>query len=120
MTEVIAVLSQELKNHLPGWTILFETHAESVLAVGLDAIKFLTGENYTVLVLSASRPYSNLINLYKKNGIDVEKIFVIDCISKTHGTKPEETSNVQYLQSPSDLTRISIHLTERFKKMTGK
>lgn len=120
MTEVTSVLMQELQNHSPGWAILFETRNESVLDVGIDAIKFLTDENYNVLVLSASRPYPNLIRLYKKKNIDTKRIFVLDCISNTHGTKLEENSNVRYLQSPSDLTRIAIQMTELFKKITGK
>ena len=90
MTKVTNALAQELKNQPQNWAILLETRAENALDFGLEAIKFLTDKNYKILVLSATRPYPNLINLYKKKRIDVKKISVLDCISKTDNTKLEE------------------------------
>jgi hypothetical protein len=120
MSEAANILIEELKSHSTGWIILCETPLESVLTIELDAIKLLTDEDYNVLVLSASRPYSNLLDLYKKRDIDANKLFVVDCISKTQGARIEEASNVRYMESPRDLTRIAIQMADIFRTRKGK
>jgi len=103
-------LENELNNIPDGWIVLLETSAENVLEVSLVVLKFLSNNNYTGIVLSATRPYRNLIKLYKQNGIDTEKIFIIDCVSESYGGNLEESNNVQYIESVSALTSISISI----------
>ena len=72
----------------------------------------LTDQNYNGIVLSASRPYSNLLKLYRNNNIDVKKLFILDCISKSHGKGLEKAGNVLYLDGVSALTEISVSISK--------
>lgn len=110
-------LKKELSSLPEGWIILLETSAEKALEVSLAAIKILTDKGHNGFILSANRPYANLISLYKKNNIDVKKIFILDCICKSQGAKLEEADNVLYIESVSHLTDISLSLSECIKKI---
>ncbi|MCK4348055.1 MAG: hypothetical protein KAW47_05500, partial [Thermoplasmatales archaeon] len=114
-------ITQELNNLPEGWIVLIETSVEKILDASLSTMKFLIGEkNYIGIVLSASRPHKNLVNLYKQKGIDTEKILFLDCISKSQSMDLEETGNVLYLESASDLTNISLAIKGSMEKIKGK
>ena len=113
-------ISQELSNLPDGWIVLLETSVEKILDSSLSAMKFLIGEkNYIGIVLSASRPYKNLANLYEQKGIDTKKILFLDCISKSQSLNLEETGNVLYLEAASDLTNISLAIKGGMEKIEG-
>jgi hypothetical protein len=112
---------QEIDNLPDNWIVLMETSAEKALEASLSMIKHLINEkDYFGIIVSASRPYKNYVNLYEYRGIDTDKILFIDCISKSHGAELEETGNVMYLEAPSDLTNISLAITESIEKINLK
>ncbi|KUO41481.1 MAG: hypothetical protein AVW06_01240 [Hadesarchaea archaeon DG-33-1] len=113
-------IEKELTSLPEGWIGLLETSTEKAMKVNLATLKILTDKNYNGIVLSASRPYSNLVSLYKNNDINIKKIWVIDCISKSQGSKLGEDDNVLYLENVSALTNISISINECIKKIKGK
>jgi hypothetical protein len=115
----IKKIEKELSDLPDSWIVLLETSAEKAMEVSLAAIKILTRKGYTGIILSASRPYLNLVNLYRSNGIDEKKIFVLDCISKSQVTKLEAFENVMYIEHVSDLTSMAICITDCIKKIKG-
>ena len=108
-------------NSLPaGSIVMLETSVEKILNVSLLTIKFFSDKkNYIGIVVSASRPYTNLVRLYEQKRIDAKKIFILDCISKSQSLELEEASNVLYLESVSDLTNISLAITESMQQIQG-
>jgi len=116
----IGKIESELNGLPEGWIMLLETSAEKSLDVAIAAIKTLTDKKYNGIILSANRPYSNLIETYKRNSIDTEKLFILDCISKNQNTNLEMGNGVVYLESASALSNISISINETIKKNEGK
>lgn len=112
-------LEAELMNLPEGWIVLLETSAENALEAGLAAIKILTDKNYYFIVISASRPCSNLLSLYEKNSIDSGKITVIDCVCKSQNLNVKDSSNVLHLESVSALNDISISIGKIIGKIKG-
>ena len=112
-------LEKELSGLAQGWIVLVETSAENALEVSLAAIKILMDENYNGIIVSANRPYSNLLSLYKKNNINTKKLFIIDCLCKSQDAKPEQADNASCLESASHLTEISFALSECMDKIKG-
>ena len=98
--------------------IFLETSSDKFLEVSLAAIKLLSNKNDSGIIVSANRPYKNLIDFYKKNKIDVSKMFILDCISKNQ-FETNNGGNVVFLENVSSLTDISLHLDERIKMMNG-
>jgi len=116
----IEKISKELNNLPDGWIVMLETSPEKMLEVSLSAIKFLSDEkNYIGIIVSASRPQKNLIQLYKQKKIDTKKILILDCISKSQSLDLEEASNVIYLESVSSLTNISLAITASIQQISG-
>ena len=111
---------QEVDNLPDGWIVLVETSAEKALEVSLSMIKYLINEkDYSGVIVSASRPYKSSVDLYEHRGINIDKILFIDCISKSHGAESDETGNVLYLEAASDLTNISLAITESIQQIQG-
>lgn len=112
-------LIKELNEVMEGWIIMVETEAENCLELSLLSIKTLLERGYSGIILSASRPYLNLMDLYKKSEIKTEKIFVLDCISKTQSKTLDKYDNVLYLDGVSALTNISVSVDEAIKRIEG-
>ncbi len=112
-------LKKELSNLPEGWIVLLETTAEDAFKAGLAATKILVNKEYKAIILSASRPCSNLLELYKKNSIDIKKIFVLCCVCKSQGIKPKEYENVLHLENATALTNISLSLNKAIELIKG-
>ncbi len=113
-------IKKEFDNLPDGWIVLLETSAEKSLEISLSALYHLvTEKNYIGIVLSASRPYKNLVQLYQHKGIDTSRILFLDCISKSQSLDIDQTGNVLYLDSVSDLTNISLALKGSMEKIQG-
>src|SRR3989338_3834136 len=104
-------LAKEL-NNCPEWGIfLIETNAENILEVHLVAVKWLSDIKYTQIILSTSRPCKNLLNLYKRNNIDTNKIIMLCTLCQEKEKKEQENSNVIHIHSSSSLTEMSLALS---------
>jgi len=99
--------------------VLIETSAEHSFDASMASIKFLADKRDNGIILSASRPYINLVSNYKKNNIDTKKMFILDCISKKH-TEKMDADNVMFLENASALTDIAVSLGEHMQMIDGK
>ena len=115
----IKKLEEELSNLPEGSIVLLETSAENSFELSMALMGILTNRNDNGIVLSASRPYVNLVSMYQKNNIDLNKIFILDLVSKSQNGEVEQ-DNVLFLENVSALTDISLSLNERFKMNNGK
>jgi len=112
ITEDIEKLKEQLQNTPDDFIVLIETTADKYLEVSMAAVKYLAQKNDKGIVISVNRPYNNLTKMYKNNDIDVSKMFVIDCISKTQNGHADDT-NVSYMENASSLTDISLSISEK-------
>ena len=103
-----------------GYIVLVETSSENALASGLEIVKFLVDNSQKGIIISASRPYSNIISLYKKSNIDTGKLFFIDLVSQGQSENLEKANNVVYIEHVSDLTSISISLVKAIETIKGQ
>jgi hypothetical protein len=115
----IKKIDKIIKKLPEGWIVLIRTTSEKSSEISLNSIKLLTGKTYTGIVVSANRPYQNLSSIYKSSKIDMEKIFVIDCVSKG-GQGTSKSKNVLYSGSISSLTDISLLISRLIGKIKGK
>ena len=113
-------LTRELAEMPEGSIALVETGEEMLGQVGLISIKSLTDSGFSVLLLSASRPYQNLSSIYKAKGVDLSRLYCIDCISKSHDSGVQDSDNVRYLANVSDLTEMLLAINGFLSRMKGK
>jgi hypothetical protein len=78
----------------------------------INLIKMLLSRDYYVLVVTANQPYEILKKNYERNGIPMEKIFVVDTVTKyAMGHDHEPVPNCRFVSNPSDLTDLGIAIT---------
>jgi len=107
-------LKGEFKDLPENWIIMLEASAEKLLSISLESMKILTQKGLSAIVLSTSRPCTNLIKLYKNKKINVNKIIVLCCVCKSQDSSVKDTNNVIHIHSVDALTEISVAL----KKVT--
>ncbi|MBI4361862.1 MAG: hypothetical protein HY558_01670 [Euryarchaeota archaeon] len=103
------LIAKELRGLPDGWSVLLETRAENALEVALAALRVMTDKGYRGIVVSATRPYANLSGLYRESDIDLKRVFVIDCISKSQNPRIVDADNVHYLDGVS-VTSVGVSL----------
>ena len=65
--------------------------------------------------ITINRPYKSMVQLFKKENMDVQNLFFIDCITKELKER-EQAKNCYFVGSPSNLTEIAIALDPVFKE----
>jgi hypothetical protein len=105
---------QKLKK---GSIVLVETSQHELLPTHLKTVRHLSKKGYFGVVVSASRPYQDLLAHYAPHKISSDDLFVIDCISEGEG---EQTDNAIYVESPCSLTEISLAIIEVINQVEGK
>ena len=117
---VIKKLAEELNSIPEDYIVLVETSAEKSFEISTAYTKLLSKKNDSGIIVSANRPYPNLVNIYKKNDIDVSKMFVLDCISKSLNGQDNNAVNVKYVENLSSLTDISLMIHEQINITNGR
>jgi hypothetical protein len=72
------------------------------------------------LYVTLNRSYEFMQETLRKEKIDTEKIFFVDAITKGTGKKVIFNENVEYVESPRDLTSLSVAIEESYKKLSEK
>lgn len=115
----IKKLRQELNNVPDDFIVLVEIKAEDAFEVTLESVKLLTEKNDHGIIISASRPYLNLLNNYERRNIDTKKVHIVDLISKNQDPDVQ-AENVMFVDNASSLTHISLSVNDYIKKLNGK
>ncbi len=109
-------LQKELANLPDEWIALVETSANKIINVNTACMKYFIDKNYTGIVLSASRPCTNLLKLYEENKIDKSKILVLCCVC----TGESKQENVIHIGSETALTSMALAISKAFQGVKGR
>ncbi len=97
--------------------VLLIVSAQKYLEVSMEVLQhYCNEENSSCVYVSVNRPYTNLMNLIKKNKINSEKIFVIDAITPDSARR-EDVENAVFIGNPKGLTDISISANSAVKNL---
>lgn len=98
--------------------ILYLVSAEKYVQVNVALLKKLVhDEKMHGVYITINRPYQNLLEIFKKNGVPVDHIFFIDAITKMTGGKETDAPNCIFLDSPTNLTDITIAVKQAISLM---
>lgn len=85
--------------------------------INLGLLNFLINEKkHKGSYIAINKPYKNIIDILNKNKIDSNQLFFIDCMTKKAGGQTTNITNCSFINTPSDLTNLSIELEKLFKK----
>jgi len=100
---------------------LIMASASDIRNQNIELIKMLVAKDYHVLVITTNQPYDILNKNYEKCGILMEKIFVIDTVTKyALGHDHEPVKTCRFVNNPADLTAIGIAVTESLSGLKEK
>ncbi len=87
----------------------------------IELIKMLLAKDYHVLVIATNQPFDVLKKNFEKSGIPLEKISVVDTVTKyALGRDHDPERNCRFVSNPADLTGIGIAVTESLAGLKGK
>ena len=121
-------LDKFLKNMPLNKVVLFLANPKKYMDINLEIIKIVMKENkFSGIYVTVNRPFSTLMDIMKKKGIDTDRIFFIDCITKMIPAprgislipqkKFEIKKNCIFIPSPARLTEIGLALSEALAGM---
>ena len=71
-----------------------------------------------ICYVSLNRPHNTLMSSFKKEGISIDKMFVVDAITRT-AMVPPECSSCDYVSSPGALTELSVAISKVMDRKEG-
>jgi KaiC/GvpD/RAD55 family RecA-like ATPase len=99
--------------------VLYSIRPEKYFQEVLKILKTASKGN-SLIYVTTNKPYSYLTRSFKEKGINADKIFFVDCISEHIKEKIPEAANCVSVESPQNLTAISIAVNESIKNLKGK
>ena len=117
MPEMGNIISRDFGKLRNEWIVLIEANSEDISGVVIDILKAIIGKKNEGVIVSASRPFINLVSILKEKDIDIKKLSFIDCVTQPTGEKTERPCT--FVQTSANLTEISIALEESSKNFKG-
>lgn len=100
---------------------LIMASATEIRKKNLELIRVLLEKGNDVLVITANQPYDVLKKDYQMNDIPMEKVYIVDTVTKyAMGHDHEPVENCRFVSTPSDMTAIGIAVTESLKELKGR
>jgi len=95
--------------------------ASNIRNENIELIKMLLAKEYYVLVITTNQPYDVLKKNYEKQGVAMEKVYIVDTVTKyALGHDHEPVTNCRFINNPADMTSIGIAVTESLGGLKGK
>jgi KaiC/GvpD/RAD55 family RecA-like ATPase len=116
-------VSEKLKMNLKGlpenYVVLLLSDSNNYLETNLALLKALTEDGDTVIFVTMIRPSEVLVKLFDQNGINKDKIYIIDCVSTLTEQYKKHTSHEVFVQ-PNNLSAIAMAINEMALRLEGK
>ncbi|MFH1256589.1 MAG: hypothetical protein V1494_04830 [Candidatus Diapherotrites archaeon] len=88
--------------------------------LNLELVRRFIKQGYSIIYISVNRPCKLMSEKFEGRGIACEKFFFVDCASFLSNEMLDRKKNVLLVNSPSDLTSISIALTKLVERTRGR
>jgi len=93
---------------------------DRINAMNISVIKNILSRSCTPIIITVNQPYKVLAKIYAREGIDMEKIYVIDAVTQYSGGVCEPTAKVKFVNNPANLTDLGIAITELLKQIPSE
>lgn len=82
--------------------------------------RYLIRKGFHGVYVTLNNPVDTLIKDFKEEGIDLKKIFFVDCVSRGTGEKFKKQRNALYLDDLKNLIELKLLIQEAIKKIKNK
>lgn len=106
-------MNKEIINLNTYSALLFITKGEDYFNTIIEVLKKKIVNETAGIYVSLNRPYNSLLDIFKKEGIDSEKIIFIDCVTKMVSNEAvNNVENVIFINTPQDLNKLSVAISK--------
>ncbi|MBU4501742.1 MAG: DUF835 domain-containing protein [Nanoarchaeota archaeon] len=113
-------LEKELKNLPENFVVMAIVPFKHFEEANLHLLSILINNyNRKGSYITINRPYKSMIQLLKRENIDIRNLFFIDCITKEI-SEQKKSKNCYFVGSPNNLTEIAVALDPTFKEGKNK
>ena len=117
----IIKLRGELNSIEKGSIILLHLNPREYFDLTLEALKcIITEKEASVTYVTASRPYNYLVSAMESKNIRKENLLFINCITYMANILPEKDGNCVFIENPSSLEEISMHIEDLLEKLGAR
>lgn len=110
----------ELKD-LKEYIALATVDAKNYQETNIKIIKHLTQhDNIPGVYVTLNKPFSTLLSLFEKKGVDTRLIIFIDAVTKISGGELEKKDNCLFIGNPENLSDISVAMDQAVRAIRGK
>jgi hypothetical protein len=96
--------------------LLAFTAPDNMRETTISLVKIASERAEQIIYISINQPAPYLNKQFQKSGIDISKIYYIDAITKyAVGKPPDDFNQCIFLNTPSDLTGMSVAISESIK-----
>jgi hypothetical protein len=96
-------LIHAITTHTAGSVLMMELPSEQYFTANASSIKVLTDTGYEGVYVSFQRPFVNIFSLFQKQGINVDKLLIIDGATACSEGKQEKNPRCVRISSSMDL-----------------
>ncbi len=98
--------------------VLLIVPGDKVDNVNREILKYFVNKKKAICIYTTfTKPYKIIVNHLKKEGIDVDKVFLIDCVTPVTEIDEIVGNSRAIFCQPNSLTNISISITTALKNM---
>jgi hypothetical protein len=105
----------ELKNYE---SVLIVENVKSLQVTVNEILKIL--QDKPIIYLNLTTTYNSLVSKLKKDGLNINNILFIDCITQLAGGNVNNQENVLFIKEPNDLTSLEIAISEFFESLPSE
>jgi len=105
----------ELKKYA---SILIVEDTKSLRVTVNEILKTL--QDSPIMYLNLTTTYNSLVSYLKKDGLNIDNILFIDCITQLAGGNVSSQENVLFIKEPNDLTSLEIAISKFFESIPSE
>jgi len=118
--EFYKALNQAIEQYENEGVILLETPAENYIHTNIDSMKSMLKNGFEGIYISFQRPFSNLSSFFKQQGVDPNKLFIIDCATAFAGEKPYDNTRCISMSQDFEADEMVKTILSTLSKLDGK
>ncbi|WP_456327448.1 DUF7504 family protein [Archaeoglobus sp.] len=98
--------------------LLIKVSAKNYVRVSIEILKYLSNIAQGIVV-TLNKPYFSLKKMLEKEGVKIENLYFIDCITRQFGGEEIDTDRCFYLNSP-DPTQLQVAIDRMMDLITAE
>ena len=99
-------------------SILIVEDVKSLRIIVNDILRAL--QDKPIIYLNLTNTYNSLVSNLKKDGLNINNILFIDCITQLAGGNVSNQENVLFIKEPNDLTGLGIAISKFFESIPSE